>query len=101
VMSNEDQVTLLTFQLLDFHLRADKPTWWQLFSRQDMTTEGLLEDIESLAVVQRTNTPPEPNKKSFLYEYSFDPQETKMRTGSQCVITESLASVQLVNLDHD
>jgi uncharacterized protein len=100
-MSNEDQVTLLTFQLLDFHRRAEKPTWWQLFSRQDMTTEELLEDIESLAGLQRTKTPPEPIKQSFLYEYSFELQETKMRTGSQGVISESLASVQLVQLDHD
>lgn len=100
-MSDEDKVTLLTFQLLDFHRRAEKPTWWQLFSRQDMTTEELLEDIESLAGLRRTNTPPKPNKKSFLYEYSFDPQETKMRTGSQGVITESLGSVQLFHLDND
>ena len=100
-MSDEEQVKLLTFQLLDFHRRADKPTWWQLFSRQDMTTEELLEDIESLAGLQRTKTPPEPINRSYLYEYSFELQETKMRTGSQGVITESLASVQLVNLDHD
>jgi predicted RecB family nuclease len=100
-MSDEDQVTLLTFQLLDFHRRADKPTWWQLFSRQDMTTEELLEDIESLAGLRRTQTPPKPIMKSFLYEYSFDPQESKLRTGSQGVITESLASVQLAHLDND
>lgn len=98
-LSEVDQVRLLTFQLLDFHRRADKPTWWQLFSRQDMTTEELLEDIESLAGLRRTKTPPEPIKKSFLFEYSFEPQESKMRTGSQGVITESLANVQLVNLD--
>ncbi|HHK0662485.1 TM0106 family RecB-like putative nuclease [Pseudomonas aeruginosa] len=98
-LSEADQVRLLTFQLLDFHRRADKPTWWQLFSRQDMTTEELLEDIESLAGLRRTKTPPEPIKKSFLFEYSFEPQESKMRTGSQGVISESLANVQLVNLD--
>ncbi|MEE3547435.1 hypothetical protein, partial [Pseudomonas aeruginosa] len=52
-LSEADQVRLLTFQLLDFHRRADKPIWWQLFSRQDMTTEELLEDIESLAGLRR------------------------------------------------
>ena len=100
-MSDEEQVTLLTFQLLDFHRRADKPTWWQLFSRQDMTTEELLEDIESLASLRRTTTPPEPIKKSFLFEYSFDPQETKMRSGSKGAISESLNAVQLVHLDYE
>ncbi|WJD69663.1 TM0106 family RecB-like putative nuclease [Pseudomonas asiatica] len=100
-LSEEEQVRLLTFQLLDFHRRADKPVWWQLFSRQDMSTEELLEDIESLAGLRRTATPPEPVKQSFLFEYSFEPQESKMRTGSQGVITESLASVQLASLDNE
>ncbi|PRN05274.1 nuclease [Pseudomonas sp. LLC-1] len=100
-LSEADQVRLLTFQLLDFHRRAEKPVWWQLFSRQDMTTEELLEDIESLAGLRRTKTPPEPIKQSFLFEYSFDPQESKMRSGSQGVITESLATAQLVSLDND
>jgi uncharacterized protein len=100
-LSDEDQVRLLTFQLLDFHRRADKPTWWKMFSRQDVSTEDLLEDVESLAGLRRTDTPPEPIKRSFLYEYSFDPQETKMRAGSQGVITESGASAQLVHMDND
>lgn len=99
-LSAEEQVRLLTFQLLDFHRRADKPVWWQLFSRQDMTTEELLEDIESLAGLRRTATPPEPIRQSFLFEYSFEPQESKMRTGSQGLVTESLANVQLVSLDN-
>lgn len=100
-LSEADQVRLLTFQLLDFHRRADKPVWWQLFSRQDMSTEELLEDIESLAGLRRTTTPPEPIKQSFLFEYSFESQESKMRSGSQGVITESLATAQLVSLDND
>ncbi|MGY3173113.1 putative RecB family nuclease [Pseudomonas sp. TE12234] len=101
LLSEAEQVRLLTFQLLDFHRRADKPTWWQLFSRQDMNTEELLEDIESLAGLRRTKTPAESIDRSFLFEYSFEPQESKMRAGSPGVISESLASVQLVHLDHD
>ncbi|MBN4167424.1 ribonuclease H-like domain-containing protein [Pseudomonas fulva] len=100
-LSDEDQVRVLTFQLLDFYRRAEKPVWWQLFSRQDMTTEELLEDVESLAGLQRTKTPPVAISRSFLFEYSFEPQESKMRSGSQGVIPESLASVQLVSLDND
>lgn len=100
-LSEADQVRLLTFQLLDFHRRADKPVWWQLFSRQDMSTEELLEDIESLAGLRRTTTPPQPIKQSFLFEYSFEPQESKMRPGSQGLIADSLASVQLFSLDND
>ncbi|TFY85117.1 TM0106 family RecB-like putative nuclease [Pseudomonas kairouanensis] len=95
----EDPVRLLTFQLLDFHRRADKPSWWQMFSRQDMSTEELLDDIESLAGLVRTQTPPEPIKRSFLYEYRFEPQETKLRDGATVAIAESLAPIELHHLD--
>lgn len=97
----EDPVRLLTFQLLDFHRRADKPTWWQMFSRQDMSTGELLEDIESLAGLTRTHTPREPINRSFLYEYRFEPQETKLRSGSTVVIADSLARIELHHLDPD
>lgn len=97
----EDPVRVLTFQLLDFHRRADKPIWWQMFSRRDMTTEELLEDIESLAGLQRTSTPREPIKRSFLYEYRFEPQETKLRTGSKGLVAETQASIELHHLDFD
>ena len=39
----------LTYQLLDFHRRADKPQWWAMFSRMEMSDEELLEDGECLA----------------------------------------------------
>nr|WP_314488036.1 TM0106 family RecB-like putative nuclease [uncultured Pseudomonas sp.] len=97
----EDPVRLLTFQLLDFHRRADKPTWWQMFSRQDMTTEELLEDIESLAGLQRTETPREPISRSFLFEYRFEPQETKLRTGSKGLVAETQDNIELYRLDHE
>ena len=100
-LSDDEQVTLLIFQLLDFHRRAEKPAWWQMFSRQDMTTEELLDDIESLAGLRRTTTLPVPIKRSFLYEYSFDAQETKMRSGSMGVVTESLSTVSLHELDNE
>ena len=35
----------LTWQLLDFHRRADKPAWWACFARQEMTDEEMLEYV--------------------------------------------------------
>jgi hypothetical protein len=68
LMSVEDQVTLLTFQLLHFQRRAEELVWWQLFSRQDMTTEELLEDIESLAGLRRTETAPGTERQVLLLD---------------------------------
>lgn len=92
-------VRALIFQLLDFHRRTEKPVWWDMFKRQDMAREELLEDIESLAGLTRTTQPPVPEKRSFLYQYRFPEQETKLRIGSQGMVVETLNAITLHELD--
>lgn len=96
---NEALIRTLVFQLLDFHRRTEKPVWWDMFKRQDMASEELLEDIESLAGLTRTAQPPVPEKRSFLYQYRFPEQETKLRVGSPGVVVETLNSIALHELD--
>src|SRR5690606_30163162 len=55
--STDERVRELTYLLLDFHRRADKPAYWRMFARQEMTTEELLEDAECLAGLQRVGDP--------------------------------------------
>jgi len=93
------QVRQLIFQLLDFHRRAAKPEWWEMFKRDDMSREELLQDVESLAGLVRTDAPPIPDKKSFLYQYAFPEQETKLRSGSQAKVIGSSKTVTLHHLD--
>lgn len=40
------------FHLLDFHRRADKPGWWQMFARRDMDEEELIEDGECIGAME-------------------------------------------------
>ncbi|WP_137823020.1 TM0106 family RecB-like putative nuclease [Pseudomonas sp. D(2018)] len=89
----------LVSQLLDFHRRADKPVWWGMFQRQDMDNDELLQDIESLAGLERTAQPPIPEKRSYLFQYRFPEQETKLRSGSTGKVIESLQDVTLHELD--
>ncbi|EJM79599.1 TM0106 family RecB-like putative nuclease [Pseudomonas sp. GM60] len=96
---NEAAVRGLVFQLLDFHRRTEKPVWWDMFKRQDMASEELLEDIESLAGLARTAQPPVPEKRSFLYQYRFPEQETKLHAGSQGRVVETLNTITLHELD--
>ena len=66
--SEAQRVDELTYQLLDFHRRADRPGWWELFARMDMTEEELLEDPECLAGLELDPAnPPQLVKKSTLY----------------------------------
>lgn len=84
--TEENRMNELVYYLLDFHRRADKPGYWELFSREEMTDDEAIEDPECLGRLQigREN-PPFQDKQSYVYAYSFDEQDTKIKTGDRCV----------------
>ena len=97
---SEDDFRELTSHLLDFHRRADKPVWWALFSRQEMSDEDLIDDVEAIgAMKQDPGRSPFPNKSSIVYTYSYPDQETKLKTGDNCVLTSTLGSIQNLEID--
>jgi len=76
---------------LEFHRREDKPIWWAMYERHAMTEQELIDDPDCLGGLVRTRRPPEKAKRSFVYEYRFDPdQETKLRDGSKCIFAHDL-----------
>jgi uncharacterized protein len=76
------RVTELLAHLLEFHRRAEKPIWWRRFDRMEMEERELVADLDCLGGLRRTRRPPQRVKRSYEYEYEFDPQqETKMREG--------------------
>jgi predicted RecB family nuclease len=82
------RVKELLAYLLEFHRREEKPAWWARFDRMDCEESELLENPDCLAGLQRTATPPQKVKRSYLYEYTFDPrQETKVRADTACEFT--------------
>lgn len=88
--SAAQQVSELTYQLLDFHRPADKPGWWELFARMDMTEDELVEDAECLAALTLDPaTPPELVKRSTVYTYLAPEQETKLANGDSCTRTDT------------
>jgi len=77
--------------LLEFHWREAKPTFWRMFDRHQMTEEQLIDDFDCLGGLRRTPKPKQPIKKSFLYQYRFDPdQDTKMGQGSRYIFAHDL-----------
>jgi len=94
----EHRLRELTFHLLDFHRRAEKPLWWALFSRREQTAEELMEDVEAIGgmtpVPDRT---PEDYTNRYIYLYSE--QETKLKTGDACVRTDTLERISAVVID--
>lgn len=80
----ETHLRELTWQLLDFHRREDKPQWWAMFSRMEMDEQQLAEDIECIAGLEMDPAnPPFPVRKSVCYTFTFPEQETKLKTGDK------------------
>jgi uncharacterized protein len=97
------RVTELLAWLLEFYRREEKPIWWHRFDRMEMEENELIEDPECLGGLQRTRRPPQPVKRSFAYEYSFDPrQETKVRAGDTCLFADDWTKhARVEELDFD
>lgn len=61
--------------LLDFVRRQNKPVWWRLFERMGLTDIELIDDLDCIAMCQRTSREPfkpTPKARNLGYEYSFD-----------------------------
>ena len=73
--------------LVEYHRREERPMWWRRFARHKAPWDTLEEDVECLARLARTGTPPRDEKRSQLYEYGFDPEQvTKLGEGSKCLV---------------
>jgi len=92
----------LAFQLLDFHRREAKPRWWALFARMEMTSDELIEDAEAIGgMTMYPGKPPYQDKRSYVYTYTYPEQETKIKTGDECVVTDTLVRIRNVAVDED
>lgn len=61
--------------LLEFHRREEKPSWWRLFDRLGLTEMELVDDLDCVAMCQRTSTPPfkpSARARTLVFEYVFD-----------------------------
>ena len=86
--------------VVEFHRRESKPAWWRYFERLTMSEAELYDDLDCLAGLVRTDTPPEPVKRSLLYEYRFDPaQASTLLPGSCLSAAQPGENVQLESVD--
>ena len=92
----------LVFDLLDFHRRCDKPAWWALYARRDMTEDDLIEDVECLGGLTRSPQAPVPVKQSHVHAFRYPEQETKLRIGKECTRTDTGQILgEIVGLDEE
>lgn len=68
--------------LLEYHQREERPAWWHFFERLGMTPVDLIEDPESIGGLEPDRRhPPQPDKKSLVYSFTFPVQEFKLGPG--------------------
>lgn len=93
----------LLVDLLEFHRRESKPTYWAMFSRQGGSCEQLLDDAECLADLQpQPGVAPRPEKRSMIHTFTFPAQDFKLRAGDQPLRSDTLeAAGEIVSIDEE
>jgi predicted RecB family nuclease len=66
--------------LLDYHDRERKPVWWAFFDRIELSDEELVEDPESIGLLEPLGSP-EPEKRSLRHRFTYPAQEHKLGLG--------------------
>jgi predicted RecB family nuclease len=95
----ELRVGILLAHLLQFYQREARPFWWAYYERLKMTDQEIFDDPECLGIVSRTSTPSVIDKKSSIFEYSFDPgQDTKLHAGSSCRLLPILLKAKQITI---
>ncbi len=75
-----ERTRTLIADLLAYHRREDKPVWWQLFARRDMTPDELEEDPEAIGNLIRVEGEDRvEDGRSCIYEMAFPPQEHRLK----------------------
>jgi len=93
----------LVGHLLEFHRRENKPSYWAMFSRQEMSEEELIDDRECIGELRRDpSAPPYAIKRSLVHTFLFPPQDFKMRAGSRPQRAATLEDAgEVVSIDED
>lgn len=82
----EDTISVVLADVIDFHRREDKPVWWQFFDRSEATPEELRDDAGCIFGVQAIEVPT-PVKRSLMQKYVFDPtQECKLAASEKSLV---------------
>ena len=75
--AEEGDARWLLAQLLEYHRREEKPAWWEYFHHLSLDPEELIEDSDTIGRLELVGEPI-PDKQSFVYTFSFPPQEHKI-----------------------
>jgi predicted RecB family nuclease len=92
----------LAAQLLDYHDRERKPVWWAFFDRLEQTPAELVEDADSIGLLELVGEPEQVTRQSKAYAFTFPAQEHKIRLGQETFDpTTGQSPGDIIELDKD
>lgn len=78
-----EQARWLLAQLLEWHRREDKSTWWEYFRLLELTMDELVEERAPLAMLELRSDLSSVVKRSTVHMYAFPAQEYDLRIESK------------------
>lgn len=72
--TEEQQARWLLSQMLEWHRREDKSSWWEYYRLCELSDDELIEDKSALGGLTYVGVTDE-TKRSFIHRYEFPPQE--------------------------
>jgi predicted RecB family nuclease len=101
LIARGDPALALTAGLLHYHERERKPVWWALFDRRGLSAGELVEDSDSIGLLEAIGRPL-PEKRSLLHRFTYPPQEHKLSVGDEPLDhATGHAAGKLVELDRE
>jgi len=76
--TNEQQARWILANILDWHRREDKATWWEYFRLSELDVEGLMEERAGLAGLELVGNVGG-TARAPIERYRFPPQETEFK----------------------
>jgi predicted RecB family nuclease len=96
-----DPALALAAGLLHYHEREKKPVWWAFFDRLGLSPEELVEDGDSIGLLEPIGRPL-PEKRSRLHRFAYPPQEHRLSAGDEPFALDSgQAAGRIVELDRE
>ena len=89
-----------------FYNRENKPDWREYFDRKYFSHEELVDDIECIGNMKKTG-PVIQEKQSYIFTYTFEDQEFKLKEGKRATIANNLFPDQtdsagtIIELNHE
>jgi predicted RecB family nuclease len=101
--TDEEQALWLAGQLLDYHRREAKPSWWEYFARLERSQDELIaQDSEAIGGLRAVpGEAPVPDERSLINTLEFPPQEHKLSPDDGAIDPATERSVNLIMVDED